>query len=58
MREITHLCPRGDSDVTECCHKSPFELPYTDRLTADVNLVDCEAPLFDFPDPPTPEVTT
>ena len=41
--ETTHLCPPGDSALTPCCGKSPFELPKTDRLTEDPKLVTCHA---------------
>lgn len=41
-RETIHECPPKGSGVTPCCGKTPFELPYTDRLTLDQKLVTCE----------------
>lgn len=39
--EVTHACPPGDSALTPCCGLTPFELPLTDQLTLDPELVDC-----------------
>jgi hypothetical protein len=39
--ETVHACPPGDSAVTPCCGQIPFELPRTDRLTLDAELVTC-----------------
>lgn len=39
----THECPPNGSSLTPCCGKTPFELPDTDRLTEDRNLVNCPA---------------
>lgn len=39
--EVTHRCPTGDGMLTPCCHRSPLELPRTDRLTVDDALVTC-----------------
>lgn len=40
-RSTVHACPVGDSGETECCGKSPFELPRSDRLTAHSGDVTC-----------------
>ncbi len=40
-QEIVHRCPAVESGVTQCCGRSPFELPMTDRLTVDDALVTC-----------------
>jgi hypothetical protein len=39
--EVTHRCPVGDSPITPCCGRSPFELRATDRLTVYAGLVTC-----------------
>lgn len=38
----THLSPKGESALTPCCDKVPFELPLDDRMTLDVRLVTCQ----------------
>jgi hypothetical protein len=39
---VTHLCPPGDdSGVMPCCGQTPFEVPRSDRITADKDLVTC-----------------
>ena len=40
----THACPLEGSAVTPCCHRSPFELSRTDRMTAHRDLVTCRTP--------------
>lgn len=40
MTAAVHACP-VDSGLTPCCRKTPFELPHTDRMTADPALVTC-----------------
>lgn len=40
-QEIIHLCPDGGESITQCCDKTPFELPKTDRITADRSKVTC-----------------
>lgn len=40
---MIHLEPEGQSALTRCCNKSPFELPRTDRMTGDPSLVTCGA---------------
>jgi hypothetical protein len=37
-----HLCPPEGSGMTPCCDKTPFELPYFDRITEDAEQVTCE----------------
>ena len=39
--EKVHDCPRNGESVTLCCGRSPFELPRTDRMTLDPDLVTC-----------------
>jgi len=41
---VTHLCPPTGQALTPCCGRSPFELPRTDRITLDPNLVTCVPP--------------
>lgn len=41
---VVHRCPPGDSGVTPCCGRTPFELPRTDRMTDDPRLVTCRDP--------------
>lgn len=41
MTETIHRCPWPDSGITPCCGKTPFELPTTDRLTLQDELVTC-----------------
>jgi len=41
--EVVHRCPPGDSALTPCCGKSPFELPRTDRLTVHDEQVTCRS---------------
>ncbi len=36
---IVHRCPIGDSGVTPCCERTPFELPRWHRITLDDALV-------------------
>lgn len=41
--ETTHQCPALGSGVTQCCERTPFEVPRTDRMTLDPALVTCGA---------------
>jgi hypothetical protein len=41
QEEITHQCPPEGSGIMPCCGKTPFEVPWTDRLTLDPTLVNC-----------------
>jgi hypothetical protein len=41
--ESVHLIRDGDA-TAQCCGKTPFELPGTDRLTTDPGLVACLSP--------------
>jgi hypothetical protein len=41
-RSVVHLCHTSKSGLTSCCHKTPYELPVTDRLTHDPGLVTCK----------------
>lgn len=42
MTERVHACPPKDGGgITPCCHRTPFELPATDRITLDAALVTC-----------------
>lgn len=36
-----HLCPTGDDGVFQCCGRTPFEVPRTDRVTVDPEFVVC-----------------
>jgi hypothetical protein len=36
-----HACPVGESPVTGCCGRTPFDLPRMDRMTLDPALVTC-----------------
>lgn len=42
VEETVHACPEDDDALTPCCGFSPFELPRTDRLTLDPELVTCD----------------
>ncbi|WP_329131499.1 hypothetical protein OG552_10360 [Streptomyces sp. NBC_01476] len=44
MPETVHACPPGGSSLTPCCHRPPFELPRTDRMTQDPDAVTCTSP--------------
>lgn len=37
---IVHACPPEGSGLTPCCGRTPFELPYSDRMTL-TGLVTC-----------------
>lgn len=39
--EVTHACPPKGSEVMPCCDRTPFEVPLTDRMTLEPNLVTC-----------------
>lgn len=40
--ELTHACPQdGDGGLMPCCNLTPFEVPRTDRITLDLELVTC-----------------
>jgi len=41
LDHLTHACPPDGSGVMPCCGKTPFEVPPTDRITQDPNLVTC-----------------
>lgn len=41
MSEIVHECPPIGSGLTLCCNRTPFELPITDRMTLQPELVTC-----------------
>lgn len=43
VAEIIHRCPMKGQHVTPCCDRSPLELPPTDRLTLDRELVTCSS---------------
>jgi hypothetical protein len=38
-----HRCPIDDGGLTPCCGRTPFEIPRTDRMTTDGDLVTCFA---------------
>jgi hypothetical protein len=40
--EVVHACPPDGSGLTPCCGRTPFELPRTDRMSADPTLVTCQ----------------
>lgn len=39
--ETTHRCPEGSEAAMPCCGRTPFEVPWTDRLTEDPESVTC-----------------
>ena len=39
--EFTHLCPLPGTLYARCCGRTPFDLPRTDRMTPDPELVTC-----------------
>jgi hypothetical protein len=41
--ETVHACPPGNSSLTPCCGRTPFELTRTDRLTYDPAEITCTA---------------
>jgi hypothetical protein len=41
--EVVHKCPGRGEAVTQCCGRTPFELPSTDRLIDVAGLVTCRA---------------
>lgn len=41
MAEIVHRCPPGTASTTPCCGRTPFQLPRTDRMTEDPELMTC-----------------
>jgi hypothetical protein len=44
---VVHQCPPDGAGVMPCCGRTPFEVPRTDRMTADASAVTCKpnAPL-------------
>lgn len=44
MSEVIHMCPPVGHGYTNCCGKTPFELPRDDRLTLDPGEVTCTGP--------------
>lgn len=38
---LTHRCPQGAEAVMPCCGRSPFEVPFDERITLDDSLVTC-----------------
>lgn len=50
--EVVHGCPTQGSGQTTCCHRTPWDLPVTDRMTVMDDLVTCtgELPADVFPD--------
>lgn len=44
--EVIHSAPANGSRLTRCCRRTPFELPDTDRITADVRAATCTALAF------------
>jgi hypothetical protein len=40
-RETVHKCPGRGEAVTQCCGKTPFDLPRADRMTDLAGLVTC-----------------
>lgn len=43
VSEVVHTCPREGSNVTPCCDRMLYELPRTDRITADPDSATCTA---------------
>lgn len=41
LASVVHLCPPAGSGVMLCCGRTPFNVPYTDRMTTDRNAVTC-----------------
>lgn len=39
--EVTHLCPPEGESLMPCCGHTPYEVPRTDRLAMDADLVTC-----------------
>lgn len=39
--EVVHWCPPRGSGLMQCCERTPFEVPRTDRMTLDEELVTC-----------------
>ena len=39
--ETIHACPPDGSGLMPCCGKTPFELPRSDRMTANPAAVTC-----------------
>lgn len=39
--EVVHRCPPEGSGLMPCCGRTPFEVPSSDRMTADAQLVTC-----------------
>jgi hypothetical protein len=40
---VVHACPPGNSALTPCCGRTPFELARTDRLTYEQAEITCPA---------------
>lgn len=40
--EVIHRCPIGNSSVTPCCGRTPFELDPLSRMAIDDSLVNCK----------------
>ena len=38
---VVHMSPEGDAGTTDCCDRTVFQLPRTDRMTNDRALVTC-----------------
>lgn len=39
--ETTHQCPPEGSGTMPCCDRTPFEVPDSDRMTLEPELVTC-----------------
>lgn len=42
VESVVHRCPTPGTNTTVCCHRTPFDLPWTDRLTIIDELVTCD----------------
>lgn len=42
---ITHQCPPAGPGIMPCCGQTPFEVPRTNRITVDLDLVTCGIPI-------------
>lgn len=39
---VVHGCPPDGSGLTPCCHRSPIDLPLTERISLDGSEVTCK----------------
>ena len=41
-KSVVHACPPVGSGLTPCCHRSPIDLPLTERISLDGTEVTCQ----------------